>query len=377
MAEGTNLEYKESLDLSDLKDRLSLIKEVVAFANASGGRILVGVRDNGEVVGVPEHVRSSWDAAKIGDMVDAFIEPDHLELRVEFRTTEAPSGTVVVEIDVPRFESPPLVLSKDGNHGGSQSPAFRKHAVIVRHNTKAEPARRTDFLRWREDLRNRILQQFQMVISAPETAHLRMIGDDEVRDEPNFFLSRAVDLFRQRPEKLLDGDDLLYLFENRDLLDYSIELVPDLLVHSALRRRATLFFWLAFTSIDRRKILELLRASLVMSDRDKSDMASAIPLVAAIYLSADDYAQLIAAMAASKYAHIVEAANEFPTLDSGIDAIGQRRSSAIDGRPLSDFGDGELLAAADQIISESNPSKASRRLPNLGLEYLLRRQRRH
>ena len=43
--EGSMLEYKESLSSSFARD-------LVAFANSAGGKILLGVRDNGTVVGV-------------------------------------------------------------------------------------------------------------------------------------------------------------------------------------------------------------------------------------------------------------------------------------------------------------------------------------
>jgi len=43
--EGSMLEYKESLSSSFARD-------VVAFANSSGGKILLGVRDDGTVVGI-------------------------------------------------------------------------------------------------------------------------------------------------------------------------------------------------------------------------------------------------------------------------------------------------------------------------------------
>lgn len=43
--EGSMLEYQESLSSSFARD-------LVAFANSSGGKILLGVRDNGTVIGV-------------------------------------------------------------------------------------------------------------------------------------------------------------------------------------------------------------------------------------------------------------------------------------------------------------------------------------
>lgn len=45
MSESQNIEYKESW-------RDEYLKWVCGFANAQGGRIYIGVRDDGEVVGV-------------------------------------------------------------------------------------------------------------------------------------------------------------------------------------------------------------------------------------------------------------------------------------------------------------------------------------
>lgn len=373
MPEGTELEYKESLDPTDARNRLVLVKEIVAMSNADGGTIRIGVCDDGTIVGVRNEELPKWDGAQIGDLLDSFLNPDHVEIRIEINSDNCPAGRSVVNLKVPRYAAPPLVMCKDGNHQGPDSPLFRKGAVPVRHNTKAEPARRADFLRWRDDLRNRILQQFQMVVEAPETAHLRMVGDEEVRDEPQYMLSRALDLFRQRSEKLLDGDDLLYLFENRAALDLTADCVVELLVQSALRRRATLFFWLALANPSAENVREILDTALGMSDRDKSDVASAVPLVASLYLTDSEYAEIVARMEASSYAHIRAATTDYPTIAEAEAAVEERRQSAVGGTPLADFGDDELLSTADELATSGNAQKRSRRMPPLGLEFLARR----
>ena len=43
--EGYHLEFKESLDKS-------FIEEVCAFANSSGGKVMLGVSDDGEIKGI-------------------------------------------------------------------------------------------------------------------------------------------------------------------------------------------------------------------------------------------------------------------------------------------------------------------------------------
>lgn len=50
MGETNRLEFKGDLP----KDHKKLIKTAVAFSNGSGGRILFGVRDDREIVGIPD-----------------------------------------------------------------------------------------------------------------------------------------------------------------------------------------------------------------------------------------------------------------------------------------------------------------------------------
>lgn len=373
MTEGGGTEYKESLDPTDPRDRLVLIKEIVAMCNADGGIIRVGVRDDGAVVGIPNPDLPNWDAAKIGDLLDRFLNPDHIEIGIGFDSENCPTGRTVVDVTVPRSTAPPLVLSRDGNYEGGAAPLFRKGSVLVRHNTKVEAAKRADFLRWREELRNRIFQQFQMVVEAPETAHLRVVGEEEVRDEPQYLLSRGVDLFRNRREKLLDGDDLQYLFHNRRSLDLSNDDVAEFLIQSSLRRRATLYFWLGLLQPSPDHVWEMLDDALGMTDRDKSDMAGAIPMVAAMYLAEEQYEALMSRMATSGYAHIREAGAEYPTLAAATGEIERRRNASVGGVPLSDLGDDELLEMADDLVSAEHSRRTSRPMSLLGLEYLARK----
>ena len=52
--EGYHLEFKESPDKG-------FIEEVCAFANSGGGKILLGVADNGLIKGYPADKGGQWD----------------------------------------------------------------------------------------------------------------------------------------------------------------------------------------------------------------------------------------------------------------------------------------------------------------------------
>ena len=84
--EGTTLEFKENLSAS-------LAREMVALANTIGGRILLGVRDDGSVVGVKDsnHLRARiQDIARNCDPpVKVLVEPVGEVLVVNVRESDA------------------------------------------------------------------------------------------------------------------------------------------------------------------------------------------------------------------------------------------------------------------------------------------------
>ncbi len=371
LVEGVELELKESLDLTVKSGQLRLVKEIVAMANTKGGRILIGVTDDGDRVGIPDSDRSVWDPARIGDLLERYINPERVEVTLTFSQRGCPDGNVIVVLLVQQFDRPPLVIGKEGNDERNKA-ILRRGMVLVRNNTKVEPATRADYLRWQKEDRKRIFEGIRTVVLNPGSV-VRIANGDDIRDPASYLLSRSVDLFRQRRDKLLDGQDLLSLFVHRESLDTSSLDRQRLIIHSALRRKATLFFWLALLDISADGVLSILDEALTMSDRDKSDMSGAIPLVAALFLTPSQYEDLIARMVDSRYAHLRKDAKQYREHDAALVAIDKRRKGSADGRPLSSLGDEELLRAAENEIEAGNSVRIPRRLPSIGLEYLARR----
>ena len=73
--EGQFVEFKEKPDNS-------LVKEIVAFANASGGKIILGVDDSGEIKGIPITNRLKSQILDYGKNCDPEI-PLNLETRIK------------------------------------------------------------------------------------------------------------------------------------------------------------------------------------------------------------------------------------------------------------------------------------------------------
>lgn len=91
--EGYHLEFKESLDKS-------LIEEVCAFANSSGGKVLLGVSDDGEIKGIKT---DNNILSRIQDVVNR-LEP---KLNIKISASDS-----IIIVDVPQGKEKPYGCSR-------------------------------------------------------------------------------------------------------------------------------------------------------------------------------------------------------------------------------------------------------------------------
>jgi hypothetical protein len=67
--EGVTIEFKEWIPIPpDDKKRWDIHKTTVAFVNTKGGSVLIGVDDNGEIVGITQNLRKIYGKAMKGDI---------------------------------------------------------------------------------------------------------------------------------------------------------------------------------------------------------------------------------------------------------------------------------------------------------------------
>ncbi len=103
------MKYEES-DIIELKREMikDLDKEIIAFLNAHGGTIYIGVDDNGNVVGIPQELKDEYDE-KVSAILTNNIKPNSSN-RVTFSYNE----DSVLEINVKEGNSKPYYLSEKG-----------------------------------------------------------------------------------------------------------------------------------------------------------------------------------------------------------------------------------------------------------------------
>lgn len=105
VAEGEHLLQDFKYAVSDPR---KIARSISAFANHSGGRLLIGVKDNGTIAGV----RNEEDVYVVAAAAESFCVP---EIEVDFHAYSVDSGVTVMVATIPASETRPVyVREKEG-----------------------------------------------------------------------------------------------------------------------------------------------------------------------------------------------------------------------------------------------------------------------
>lgn len=106
IAEGEHENQDFKFAISDAR---KIARSISAFANNSGGRLLIGVKDNGSIAGV----RNEEDIYVIEQAASMYCRP---EQHPDFKALKAEGGAMVIRVDIPRSEQRPVqVIETDGS----------------------------------------------------------------------------------------------------------------------------------------------------------------------------------------------------------------------------------------------------------------------
>lgn len=188
--EGYTLEFKQSIN-SDLS------KELVAFANASGGRIFIGVNDNNEITGC---TLSNKMHSKIEAMAGACDPPIAVEIE------KIPEQKIIV-IHVPEGANRPHRCTKGfflRNGANSQKMTTQDITAFIQAEGKIrfDQQLRLD-LNWEETLDTNRLTHF-----------LQLAGISEKKDIANLLLNLGAGDYKDG-QFYLNQTGVLFLQKNR------------------------------------------------------------------------------------------------------------------------------------------------------------------
>ncbi len=104
IAQGEHQELDFKFEISDAR---KIARTLSAFSNTDGGRLLIGVKDNGRISGI----RSDEEFYMVESAAFLFSRP---EVRFESRTYDI-EGKTVLEIYIPEVERKPVYARDDAN----------------------------------------------------------------------------------------------------------------------------------------------------------------------------------------------------------------------------------------------------------------------
>lgn len=193
--EHTKLEFKRQLSSAH-----RIARTLAAFANTLGGTLLIGVTDDGRIVGVPSEFR---EVSKVEEATDRMIEP---ALTVSYETL-SPDGRTVLAITVSESDEKPHYVIDEA----------RKRTIYVRAKDKSVPTNK--------------------LIITPERANADLIASPTVRTLILFLrkndhitadrFAKLINVSAYRAGKLLQqlaGQGLLLLIDKSRPIRYALKL---------------------------------------------------------------------------------------------------------------------------------------------------------
>ncbi len=177
ISEGEHQQQDFKYAISDSK---KIARSLVAFANTDGGSLLLGVKDNGKVVGVS----SDEEFYMIEAAAKLYCKP-----AIEFETYEWKSeGKTVLEIKVePSSLKPHKAPNKEG-----------KYMVYIRSNDQNLLANKILLEVWKSQKRNR---NHFLQLSDAEQLLLHLLEDDKQISYSRFY--KQAKISRYRAERIL------------------------------------------------------------------------------------------------------------------------------------------------------------------------------
>lgn len=130
--EGDLWDYKQHIDLANAKSRANIAKDVLAFHNAQGGCIIIGVDNQFRICGVEEAHR--FDEVRLRQAIGPYVGRS-----VEFFVAQvlAEHERQLIVIFIPRRRSAPVAAQCNGPDDRPGQPCFRERDYFIRDHDQS------------------------------------------------------------------------------------------------------------------------------------------------------------------------------------------------------------------------------------------------
>ena len=213
--ESDTLDFKRGFDPKKTSDWCELIKDIVAMANSGGGRIVIGVDDDGALSEEDVSEFLKVDPADVTNKIHKYTEQQFADFRVD-AANWGDRSIAVMSVGGVRF---PIVFSAPGEYEitvGNRKSAFAKGTIYFRHGAKSEPGTSDDLRNALERELVRVkdfwLAGITKVVEAPSGSEIHVVQADVAAGHSGV----------ARPIRLTDRDDgpLFKVVDNDQLYPY-------------------------------------------------------------------------------------------------------------------------------------------------------------
>lgn len=177
--ETDRLDFKRGFDPTQTGDWCELIKDIVAIANSGGGRIIIGLDDDGKPSGESVQAFKSLDPADVVNKIHKYTACQLTDFVIE-QVEIVGSAAATMTIGGVRL---PIIFSAPGEYEwppGKKKYAFNKGTIYFRHGAKSEPGTSDDLRstieRELERVKSFWLDGIAKVVQAPPEADIQIVS---------------------------------------------------------------------------------------------------------------------------------------------------------------------------------------------------------
>lgn len=165
--EDDRLDYKAVYNLKGsqgTKDRVEIVRDIVAMANTFGGYIVLGVREAKDgsperyvADGLTDEVCASLDISDLQTHVGSFVS-EHIELQLQIHSLESLQGKKFALIYVAPCPQSPIIFTREGQYTdstGANKVLFYPGDIVIRKGASSKRVDQSDMRRIISEIRRR------------------------------------------------------------------------------------------------------------------------------------------------------------------------------------------------------------------------------
>jgi hypothetical protein len=186
--ENEEIDFKSNFNPDSPSEWIDLIKDIVAFANTSGGLIIIGLNDDGSISTAQKYDLSSIDPADVTNKIYKYTDYQFCGFSI---LKDIFNGSNIFIFEVKRVDIP-IVFTKPGTYAvenNKQRTVFSVGTVYFRHGAKSEPGNTDDFRKFLErqleSIRKSWLSGIAKVVEAPAGSKVVVVSAEIVNSESN------------------------------------------------------------------------------------------------------------------------------------------------------------------------------------------------